>query len=74
MFVPHRKHRTPLSVTEDSVAFLYVHDVRTSQEAQAFTVCYGESFTFLYIDDVLTSQEAHSFTVRYRGSFIFLCR
>jgi hypothetical protein len=36
--------------------------VRTSQEAQTSTACYGENFTFLYIDDVRISQETHLWT------------
>jgi hypothetical protein len=47
----------------DSFTFLYVDDVRTSQEARASTVSYGDSFTFLYVDDVCTSQEAQDSTV-----------
>jgi hypothetical protein len=58
MFVPHRKH--PYASTAcygDSFTFLYVDDVRTSQETQAFIAYFGDSFTFLYVDDVRTSQE-----------------
>jgi hypothetical protein len=57
MFVPHRKHRPPLPVTVIALPFLYVNDVRTSQEAQTSTACYGNSFTFFYADDVRTSQK-----------------
>jgi hypothetical protein len=35
MFVLHRKHLHPLPVNGDSFTFLYVDDVRTSQEAHA---------------------------------------
>jgi hypothetical protein len=58
----------PLTTLEASTAcyghsftFLYVDDVRISQETHllASAVCYGESFTFLYVDDVRTSQETH---------------
>jgi hypothetical protein len=49
--------------------FVYVGDVRTSQEAYASTACYGESFTCLYVDDVRTSQEACAFTACYGDSF-----
>jgi hypothetical protein len=50
--------------------FLYVDDVRTSQETRlwASMACYGYEFTFLYVDDFRTSQETpmafygHSFT------------
>jgi hypothetical protein len=52
-----------------ALLFLYVDDVRTSQETWASMVCYGESFTFLYVDDVRTSQEAHASTAYYRDSF-----
>jgi hypothetical protein len=41
--------------------YLYIDDVRTSQEAHASTACYGESFAFFYVDDVRTSQEAQAF-------------
>jgi hypothetical protein len=38
--------------------FLYVDDVRTSQQIRkcTSTACYGDSFTFEYVDDVHTSQ------------------
>jgi hypothetical protein len=39
------------------IIYIYVYDVRTSQEAQAFTLSYGDSFTSLYADDGRTSQE-----------------
>jgi hypothetical protein len=41
----------------DSFTFLYVDDVRTSQEThlQVSTACYRASFTFLYVDDVRAS-------------------
>jgi hypothetical protein len=51
---------------------LYVDVVRTSLEAYASTVCYGDSFTFLYIDDIRTSLEAYASTVFYGDSFTFL--
>jgi hypothetical protein len=41
----------------DSFTFVYVADVRTSQETRVG--CYGDSFTFLYVADVRTSQETH---------------
>jgi hypothetical protein len=61
MFVPHRKHTygpTRL-VTETALLYLYVDNVRTSQEIHLWvsTACYGDSTTFLYVDDVRTSQE-----------------
>jgi hypothetical protein len=45
----------------DSFTFLYVDNVRTSQETclWASTVCCGDGFTFLYICDVHTSQETY---------------
>jgi hypothetical protein len=45
----------------DGFTFLYVDDVRTSQESHlwASTACYGDSFNLLYINDVRTSQETH---------------
>jgi hypothetical protein len=55
-----------------SFTFLYVDDVRTSQEAWTTTVRYVDSFTFLYVDDVRTSQEAWTTTVRYVDSITFL--
>jgi hypothetical protein len=41
--------------------FVYVDDVRTSQETHiwALTACYGDSFTFIYVDDVHGSQKTH---------------
>jgi hypothetical protein len=39
----------------DSFTFLYVDDVRTSQEAWTTTVRYVDSINFLYVDDVRTS-------------------
>jgi hypothetical protein len=46
----------------DSVTFLHVDDVRTSQEAHLWTSrpLNGDSFTFLHVDDVCTSQEKHT--------------
>jgi hypothetical protein len=72
MFVPQRKHvRAFTSCYRYSFTFLYVEDVRTSQEThvRTFTVSYGGSFTFLYVEDVRTSQETHvrAFTVGYGG-------
>jgi hypothetical protein len=57
---------------QGQLCFLYVYDVRTSQEAHASTVCYGHSFAFLYVDDVRTSQKAHASTVCYGHRFAFL--
>jgi hypothetical protein len=54
MFVPHWKHRPSLPVNGDKITVLYVDDVRTSLEAQAFTACYRDNFTVLYVDDVRT--------------------
>jgi hypothetical protein len=36
----------PQSVTMTAILFLYLDDVRTSQETHASTVCYDDSFTF----------------------------
>jgi hypothetical protein len=49
----------PLSVTGIALRFLYIDDVRTSQETHVSTACYGDSFTFAYADDVCTLQETH---------------
>jgi hypothetical protein len=61
-----------------SFTFLYVDDVRTSQEAHLWapTADYGDSFTFSYVDDVRTSQEARlwALTACYGDSFTFLYR
>jgi hypothetical protein len=51
---------------------LYVDDVRTSQQAQTSTACYGDGFTCSYVDDVRTSQEAQTFTASYGGQLYFL--
>jgi hypothetical protein len=72
MFVPHWKHSPPLPGNGESFTVLYVDDVRTSLEAQAFTVCYRDSFTLLYVDDVRTSLEAHASTACYGDSFTVL--
>jgi hypothetical protein len=71
MFLPHRKHLCPpLSVTEIALLFYNADNIRTSQDTQAFTACYGVSFTFLYVDDVHTSQETlMSSTTCYRDCF-----
>jgi hypothetical protein len=46
MFVPHRKQ--PYAVYYgDCFKFLYVDDVRTSQEIQTYIFCYGDNFAFL---------------------------
>jgi hypothetical protein len=39
----------------DTFNFLYVDDVRTSQETHlwASTSCYGDTLTILYVDDVV---------------------
>jgi hypothetical protein len=49
------------SLLRDSLTFLYVYDVLTSQEThlRVSTACDGDSLTFLYVYDVLTSQETH---------------
>jgi hypothetical protein len=49
MFVPHSEHTYGSSrpVTGIAVLFLYVNDVRTSQEIHLWTTatCYGDSFS-----------------------------
>jgi hypothetical protein len=64
----------PQPVNGDSFTFLYVYDVRTSQEAHASTACYRDSFAFLYVDDVRTSQATHVWPSMacYRDSFALL--
>jgi hypothetical protein len=37
-------YRLPQSVMGKVLLYLYVDDVRTSQEAPASTICYGDSF------------------------------
>jgi hypothetical protein len=72
MFIPRRKHAYgPSRLVTDVALLFYVDDVRTSQEEQASTACYRDSFTFLYVDNVHTSQEARlwTFTACYRDSF-----
>jgi hypothetical protein len=59
MFVPHRKHTSPLFVTGTAL-LLYVDDVCTSLEAHVSTACYGDSFTFL----AQTSKEMTSVAMR----------
>jgi hypothetical protein len=58
--------------------FVYVDDVRTSEETHlwAFSACYGDTFTFLYVYDVRASQETHlcDSTACYEDSFIFYIR
>jgi hypothetical protein len=50
MFVRHRKrtYEPPRPVTGRALVFLYVDDVRTSQETYlwASMACYGETFSF----------------------------
>jgi hypothetical protein len=49
MFVLHRRHRPPQSITRRALLFFNVDDVRTSQETRTSTVYYGDSLTFLYV-------------------------
>jgi hypothetical protein len=69
----HFVSTTELSLLGDGFTFLYVDDVRTSQEAYASTACYVDSFTFSYVDDVCTSQEIHLWasTACYGDSFTY---
>jgi hypothetical protein len=59
-----------------SFTFLYVKDVRTSQETHlwASTACFTDNFTFLYLEDVRTSQETYlqAHTAYYGDSFTVL--
>jgi hypothetical protein len=73
MFLLHRKqiYGHPRPVTRDSFTFFYADNVRTSQEAQSSTACYGDSFSFFYVDNVRTSQEAQASTACYGDSFSF---
>jgi hypothetical protein len=48
MFVPSRKHQPPLSATGTALLYLYVDDVRTSEEAPASTVCYNTALLYLH--------------------------
>jgi hypothetical protein len=63
-------YRPPWPVTRTAL-FLYVDDVRTSQETRASTACYGDNFTFLYVD-VRTSQKTRASTACYGDNFTFL--
>jgi hypothetical protein len=47
---------------KDSFTFLYVNDVRASEERHVWpsSVCYGNICLFLYVDNVLTLQETHA--------------
>jgi hypothetical protein len=64
MFVPRRKHSYgfPRPVTGLALLFLYVNDVRTSQETFLWvsTTCYGDDLIFLYVNYVRTSQETRA--------------
>jgi hypothetical protein len=76
VFVLHRKHTYgPKRPLTEIVLFLYVHDIRTSQETCLWTstACYGVNIT-LYIYYAHTSQERHFWTskVSYGFSFTFL--
>jgi hypothetical protein len=75
MFVPHREDNSSRPVTGIALLFLYVDDVRTSQETRlwASTACYEGSFTFLYVDDVRPSQGGQFSMACYKDSFTFLC-
>jgi hypothetical protein len=60
----------------DNFTFVYVDDVRTSEEThlRASTACYWYNFTFLDVDDVCTSQETQlrASTTCYWDNFTFL--
>jgi hypothetical protein len=81
MFIPHREHAywPPTACYEDGFTFLYVGDVRTSQETRllAPTACYEDGFTFLYVNDVHTSKETGLLAPNgmLRGwLYFFICR
>jgi hypothetical protein len=64
--LPHRKHVWGSTACYGvSCTFLYVDDIRTSQNAHlwVFTACYEDSFTLLYVDAVRTSEETHLWAV-----------
>jgi hypothetical protein len=73
MFVPHRQHTygPPRPVMWIALRFLYIHDVRTSQETQASMTCCGDRFTFVYVDDVRNSQETQACTARYGDNLFY---
>jgi hypothetical protein len=54
----------------DSFTFVYVNDVRSSQEPHLWTC----AALFLYVDDIRTSQKTHLWasTACYVDSFIFV--
>jgi hypothetical protein len=66
----------PTACYGDSFTFLYLNDVRTSQETRPWgsTGCYRDNLTFLYVYDIHTSQGTHlwAFTACYRDSLTFL--
>jgi hypothetical protein len=76
MLVNCRKHPYgPPSPVTGIALFLYVDDVRTSQETHlwASTPLRGDNLTFLYVYDIHASQEAHLWasTPRYGDRFTF---
>jgi hypothetical protein len=77
MYVPHRKHLwISTACYVHRFTFLYVADVRASQETHLWTstACYVNRFTFLYVADVSASQETHLWisTACYVNRFTFL--
>jgi hypothetical protein len=67
IFVPHRKHLSASMVSYGgSFTFLYVDDVRTSQEAQISTACYWDSCTF-YMQMMFIPHRKHRPSVPVTG-------
>jgi hypothetical protein len=65
MFVTCRKHTYgSMACYGHSFTFLYIDDVRISQETSlwASMACYGNCFTVLYADDVRNSEETQLYT------------
>jgi hypothetical protein len=76
---PHRKHPWTLTACyEDILTFLYVDDVRTSQETHLrdSTACDGDIVAILYVDNTRTSQETHlwALTACYEDIITFICK
>jgi hypothetical protein len=71
MFVPHRRHTSPLSVTGISLLFSMKMMFVPHRRHTSPLFVTGDIFTVLYLDDVRTSQETHVSTVCYGDSFTF---
>jgi predicted RNA-binding Zn ribbon-like protein len=59
----------------DSYTFLYVVNIRSSQETRlwASMACYGDSYTFLYVVSIRSSQETRLWVsmASYGDSYTF---